>query len=140
MWNKPSTPVETEDSEASLTNQTQFGIEKPLFEEPPRFVDTSPKAANAQTAKKKPSPLPFIAVGVIFILLLTVLALAVLKKQTTTIYQPLVSPTPVVTQNQDAYLARIEELRQDFRAADPAQTTLPFPPVSLSITLDPSSR
>ena len=138
MWQKQQQAViDDNDSEVSSTNQTKFGMEKPLFEEPPAFLDPSAaKAATTEVKKKKPSILFLVAGAVLILLVITVLGLVALQKRTTVATQPNVTPSPTTIENQDVYLARIAELKQDFRDADPAQTTLPFPPVSLGITLE----
>jgi len=128
MWlKKEETPKEVQ------TNQTQFGMEKPLFEESPYFTESDVKEVMP---KKKP---PFLFIGLAFFAVFLILlgALALVQKKTTVSFLPGPTPSPVVNQNVDVYKARINELQNDFRDADPAQTTLPFPPVSLGITLDP---
>jgi hypothetical protein len=139
MWTKITTPASNSESDLALTNQTQFGMEKPLFEEPPRFED--PAAKTTQQAKKKKSPLPFILAGLaICVIMFMLLAIVLMKKKTLLPIGPSATPVPVTSKEVDAYKARLDELQQDFIQADPSQTTLPFPPVSLSITLDPPQR
>ncbi len=138
MWTK-NTQTSNSENDPVLTNQTQFGMEKPLFEEPPSFEDQSAK--KTVETKKKKSPLPFILAGVvIFLIMFMLLGIVLMKKNPSLPIDFSASPSPVVSKEVDAYKVRLDELQHDFLQADPSQSTLPFPPVSLSITLDPPQR
>jgi len=128
-----------------LTNQTQFGVEAPLWEKGTATQSASSLAqaqataeaatAKAKTKKTLPKILIFGAAAMTFLLVITALVLLTKKQNvgsSSTIVQP--SPTSNV-ETQTADQARLDELQSDFRLADPTQTTTPFPPVSLSISL-----
>lgn len=129
-----------DESETVLINQTQFGVEKPLFEEPAGIVDDSKTSPGLSQPKKK-NPMVFILGSVVIVsIILLLISQALGHQPVVLVSHPFVTPSPVTTPEQDFYKARLSELQQDFRAADPTQTTLPFPPVSLSISLDEVKR
>lgn len=138
MWSKQTADSsDAPDREEVQTNQTQFGFDEPLFEEPPSLLDPN---AVVPVAKKSHRRLMMVAgLGLLGVLLLFA-ALLSLRKPADTRIEATPTPTPVLNQNQDVYLSRLGELQKDFRNADPSQTTLPFPPVSLNIILDDFKR
>jgi hypothetical protein len=97
MWGKNNTSVYSEDTEAedAVINQTQFGEEKPLFEEPPVFIDNS--APSQTEEKKKPPFILILGGGFLALLVILSLGLALASKQTTLPGMVTPSPSPVLT-------------------------------------------
>jgi len=139
---QPKITIDQEQTDV-LTNQTQFGIEAPLWEKGKPIQSTSSlaqagtEAAAAKAKTKKPLPKIMLFGGVMIVFLLVITALAVLtKKQNVGNSVITAQPSPASsTETKTGDQARLDELQSDFRLADPTQTNTPFPPVSLSISL-----
>ena len=141
---QPKITIDQEQNDV-LTNQTQFGIEAPLWEKGKPILSTTGlaqaqaaaevAAAKAKTKKPIPKVIVFGGVMIVFLLILTGLAL-VAKKQNVGNSVVTTQPSPTSsTETKTADQARLDELQSDFRLADPTQTNTPFPPVSLGISL-----
>jgi hypothetical protein len=129
--------IDNETDELVTGDQTSFGLESPLFDQPKRrgFVEEMSPEEKARQKKKK-IIIGLIAGGVAVFVLLVVIA-AMFKPrglQTTT---PEASAEPQTNQELSPLEQKVETLRQELRAADPTREDIPFPPVDLEIELDP---
>jgi hypothetical protein len=127
-----------------MTDQTQFISEEPLFEEPPVFLSPQSAAevtkAQGDQAKKKKKTL-FLAAGALIFFFVIFSLLIVLKKKTPMITDPVQVQAPEQSQQETtAIQQRLDELQTDFDNSDPTKPDLPFPPISLDISLDPPAR
>ncbi len=124
-------------------NQTSFGLENPIFEQPP--VHQLKPVAEVQSAQPQPSgpvshkkKLILIGSGVTLVLVLLVVALLLVSRQPdgTLPDNFFFSPVEVDT-TPTALEQRVEALKQELMEADPTKRDYPFPPVDMNIRLDP---
>jgi hypothetical protein len=121
------------------SNQTQFSTEEPLFENA-SLPSSSQKIAPETSSPKKPNPLFFLVVGLLFfiIVLLLIVLLLPQKNLPKLMVQP--TPSPVSTAKQTELQQRVNEINTDLKNADPTKVDLLFPPVDMSLNLDPPQR
>lgn len=127
------------------SNQTQFAELTPILETG-AVRPATPTAASAATPETpRPKSKRPIIVGVIGVVLLVVfLLLLVLIRMAL----PGTQPAPTDDQSQidqlngeiDPLLNEIYLLDEQLQASDPAVDSVPFPPVDLTIRLDPKKR
>jgi|GEM_PF-1737337 len=133
-------PAETEqkDEVVALSNQTQFSAEEPLFENPPSFVEEKDPALVAAEQKKNAKTKKFLIAGVIvFVGLIVVSALLMKPQQRRSLLTGQAPETQTQTQARtDELKKRLDEVNQDFQAADPSKSDLPIPPVEMNIYID----
>ncbi len=137
MTEMTNTPIEnTDDTAETLSNQTQFGSEEPLFEH--ASLPTPPSEKNAQPAGPKKfwqDKVFLFGVGVVGVSLLLLMMIGMSSPRRV---QQLLgqNPTPSPRPAQSALQQRLNEVKTDLSAADPSQSDLPFPPVDKNIYLD----
>lgn len=119
-----------------LTNQTQFAQEEPILEMPP-VPKVAPVVEEETEPKKKPKLL-FIAGGAFAVLMVILLLVVVFSrpKKTEVVEKTEPSPTPKLAIDHPLQ-QRVSNLQQELDAADPSEQTLVFPPIDMTITLDP---
>ncbi len=119
-----------------LSNQTQFAQEEPLFEVQ-KAVQSQPTYDEVTDSKKKPKLL-IIGGGVFALVLVLILALVLLSKpkRIEVTKEVEASPSPKNTINHPLQ-QRVTNLQQELDLADPSEQSLVFPPVDMTITLDP---
>ncbi|HYD35414.1 MAG TPA: hypothetical protein VD999_05075 [Vitreimonas sp.] len=119
-------------------DQTNFGYEKPIFENEPRIVD--PHAVVAPPAPpqpwyKRPLVLVGIAGGSLLFLILILILVYMPKPQLPINSITPFQPTQTDTQPSE-FETRLDQASQDLEAADPTRPTLPFPVVNLDLQLE----
>ena len=120
------------------TNQTQFAEEEALFQNV-----TTPEMPQAPVEEEpaKPDPKKKIMLiggavfGVMFLLII-ILAIVGRKPMVEQVIEPSPSPSPVIAKD-NPLRERVENLQDELGEADPTNQTLVFPPVDMSIQLDP---
>lgn len=127
---------------ATETNQTQFEVEKPLFEriyKPSKPVAkiTTEAAADLSLQKwwQKPKTLIFLVsgcIGLIVILVLLALALSQPKQNSIETKLPEASSLPITN---DGFQQRLQEAQTALDQADPAENEFPLPPVDYEFRL-----
>ncbi len=135
---KPPEQTEHNDEVVALSNQTQFSAEEPLFEEPPSFVEEKDPALVAAEQKKnaRTKKILFIAAA-IFIGLIVISVFLMKPQQRRRLLTGKTAETSAQTQARtDELKKRLDEVNQDFQAADPSKSDLPIPPVEMNIYID----
>ncbi|NCS98062.1 MAG: hypothetical protein GW762_05735 [Candidatus Pacebacteria bacterium] len=119
------------------TNQTQFSADQPLFQDV-----TIPEIAvkHEEETEVKPNPKKkFIVIGAgifgFLFLLLILLVVTRKKPEAEEVLVALPSPSPVIADNNPLRL-RVENLKEELDAADPANQLLVFPPINMELYLD----
>lgn len=124
-------------------NQTQFASQEPVMEDAVSFQE--PVIEDQQIPKNKKKKNKLIIVGIVgFILIVVFVLLLILIKS--------LSPAEQVTIDQngnvievprgevDPLLEEVYLLGEDLKNADPSLDSIPFPPVDMELSLDPSDR
>lgn len=116
-------------------DQTTFSAEEPLYEEA-HLPSAPPSPEAAKPTKMRLWHKVLIVVGVVaLIIFMTAAGLLMMRQQGPE--QTALEPTPsVVPQSQDPIHQRLTALQVQLRAADPAQDSLPLPPVDLMVRME----
>ncbi len=126
------------DQPEELTNQTQFGEEEPVFENP-----TLPEApvmksdAVPPTSKKIWQQKSFQLVGggvIVFLFLLTTIIASQPRQRIRQILQNTTQASPLPQAS--AFETRVQKVKADLQNADPTKVDLPFPPIERNIFID----
>ena len=119
-----------------LTDQTQFGLEKPLFEKNTVHPINRPQTTQDQPQPRwyqKPINLVLLAVLAIFLLLVSLLVMTMPRTAPLLTTEP--SPSPTTNSINDPLRQKIRQLRTELQAADPNRQEYPFPPVNMNLAL-----
>ncbi|MCA9369246.1 MAG: hypothetical protein H6773_01755 [Pseudomonadales bacterium] len=120
------------------TNQTQFAEEEVLFQNvtTPQMPQVPVENEQAQPKKKKKVLIIGASVFGVFLLLILVLMIVGRKPQVEQVLEASPSPSPTIVKD-NPLRDRVENLQDELTEADPSNQTLVFPPVNMSIQLDP---
>jgi len=124
----------------SNENQTSFGLEKPLFEEPPFFAKPALSVNEAEEPKPKNTRQKWLIIGGITIVALLALLLGVLMLFRTpgTGLSDTFNFNPIIENSPPSEMQlRVKSLQEELTEADPAKRDYPFPPIDMDIRLDP---
>lgn len=114
-------------------NQTQFATDEPILEKPEQPVVEEQTVASVK--KKPPKYLYFIIGGIVFILV--ILILAVLNKPNTQVEEAAeVTPTPTVAQELSPIEQKLEVAKDKLDEANPTTEKYPFPPLNMELRID----
>lgn len=124
-------------------NQTQFGSEGPLFERPVSPSAISQPTENELMAEKPPKKLPlvFVIVGVVMVVLMAVILIfAILMRSAPPPPEEAELIMTEQTRNYGPLQQRLNDLKNELKAADPDQEELPFPPIDQNLSVEPLTR
>ncbi len=120
-------------------NQTIFSERRPLYEQelhtlPPEPAIEIPDAEKPQPIFKR--KIFWLILLPLFLILIIVLIAALNNGEITTTPEPEAEETPLVLENNDPLLRRIEQLEAELKEADPTRPKLVLPALKLDIALD----
>ncbi len=112
-------------------NQTQFSVDEPILEKPVETINDE----QPVTKKTLPKYLYFIFAGLVFIII--VLVIAVLNKPTTVVEdEPELTPTPTITKELTPIEQKIEVAKDKLEESNPTTEKDPFPPINMELRID----
>ncbi|MCC6711498.1 MAG: hypothetical protein IT416_04080 [Candidatus Pacebacteria bacterium] len=112
-------------------NQTQFSVDEPILEKPVETINDEQPVAK----KTLPKYLYFIFAGLIFIII--VLVIAVLNKPTTVVEdEPELIPTPTIAKELTPIEQKIEVAKDKLEESNPTTEKDPFPPINMELRID----
>ncbi len=127
---------DNDQDELVTDDQTQFGLESPLFTVPRKSKPESELTPEEITRQKRQRLLIGLGIGLLILLMVLVVVAALMKPRVSKTLTPDASSTPVPHQQLSPLEQKVDTLRKDLRLADPTRQDLPFPPVDLEIQLD----
>lgn len=124
--------------ESTQIDQTRFATEEPLLEKP-LVVESAVPAGEKPPLPSKKSKLKLALIGVGLFIVLFAIILMIIRFLMPADQRPSTQELEEVEQGavvKTELERRVEEVRDELRAADPAKQDLPFPPVNMEIRLD----
>ncbi len=122
-------------------NQTQFSAEEPFYEEPVALPQTAQVIKPVVPFFKRRKTIIALIAGATALLLLALFIINMIIEQNRRLGDPadvsIAPPTPVTA---NVLVQEVEQLRTEWKAADPSKIELQLPAVDLSIRLDDSER
>mgnify|MGYP000922341031 CR=1 FL=1 len=122
-------------------NQTQFSAEEPFYEEPVALPQTERVIKPVVPFFKRRKTIIVLIVGATAVLLVALFVINMIIEQNRRLGDPadvtVAPPAPMTT---NALVQEVEQLRTEWKAADPSKIELQLPAVDLSIRLDDRER
>jgi hypothetical protein len=123
------------------TNQTQFSAEQPFFEQPIGLPQEERVVKPVVPFFKRRKTIILIITTITVILLLILFVINLIVERNRRLGKPsdviIATPTPVTANNLQL---EVEQLKQEWKAADPTQLELQPPAIDYAIRLDPTVR